>query len=266
MTQPTPWSPETYLLFEAERTRPVNDLLSIIPEGAAIRSAADLGCGPGNSTEILAKKFPNALVTGIDSSAEMLHAARQRLPNLTFEQADIETWTPAAKPDLILANASLQWVPGHATLFPHLLDQLEPGGMLAIQMPDNQADPTHRLMREIAANGPWSEKLAGAENARTEIAPADWYFSLLQSRGARPKIWRTTYYQPLAGGVAAIVAWFRSTGLRPFLAPLDHTEQEIYLARYQEELKTHYPELPSGEVLLPSPRLFIVATLSTTES
>jgi trans-aconitate 2-methyltransferase len=191
----------------------------------------------------------------------MLQAARERLPALTFEQADIQTWTPQEKPDLILANASLQWVPNHEKLLPRLLSQLADRGTLAIQMPDNTREPTHALMREIATAGPWRDKLAGAERARTSIAPIDWYFTLLQSHGARPNIWRTTYYQPLAGGTAAIVDWFRSTGLRPFLAPLNTEEQRHYLARYQAELKPHYPELPTGEVLLASPRLFIVATL-----
>ena len=152
------WSAKQYTMFEQQRTRPVRDLVAAIANGD-VRSAVDLGCGPGNSTEVLAERFPQAHITGMDSSDDMLVDARKRLPQLNFELADIGAWRPSQKYDVILANASLQWLPNHATLYPHLVDQLTPGGTLAIQTPDNLDEPAHRLAREVAADGPWAAKI-----------------------------------------------------------------------------------------------------------
>jgi SAM-dependent methyltransferase len=138
------WSATQYSLFEQQRTRPVRDLVAAIPLASA-QAAVDLGCGPGNSTEVLAERFPEATVTGLDSSDDMLRDARQRLPNVAFELADIGAWTPAQTCDVILANASLQWVPDHAALYPRLVSRLNAGGVLAVQTPDNLEEPAHRL-------------------------------------------------------------------------------------------------------------------------
>ena len=252
------WSPEQYLAFEDERTRAVRDLVQAIPATDAPR-AVDLGCGPGNSTEVLAARFPRAEITGVDSSPDMIAAARRRLPHLHFALAGIETWDDAAPFRVILANAVLQWVPDHATLLPRLAGKLAPGGSLAVQMPDNLDQPSHRLMREVAAEEPWAAKLADAAAARTPLPAAGWYYALLRPLCARVDIWRTTYHHPLAGA-AAVVEWVKGSGLRPFLAPLDPNERPAFLARYQEAVERAYPPLPDGTVLLPFPRLFIVAT------
>src|SRR5262245_60762448 len=129
------WSANQYVKFEDERTRPVRDLIAGIPNTQA-HTAVDIGCGPGNSTELLAQRFPGATVSGVDSSADMIAAARKRLPGVAFEMADITAWsaTPAAY-DVILANAVLQWVPDHDTLFPALIAKLGQGGTLAVQVP-----------------------------------------------------------------------------------------------------------------------------------
>jgi trans-aconitate 2-methyltransferase len=261
------WSAAQYLKFENERTRPVRDLLAALPPLDA-RTAVDIGCGPGNSTELLAARFPDAALTGLDNSADMISAARKRLPMVRFEVADIETWVRTDLPraegsvdgsvDVILANAVLHWVCDHAALFPALVARLTPGGALAVQMPDNLDEASHRLMREVAASGPWRSKLATAAAERVAIASADWYFNLLHSICAETEIWRTTYYHALAGG-DAIVEWFKGSGLRPFLAPLDDAECAAYLLRYTAEVKRAYPPLSDGTVLLPFPRLFIVA-------
>lgn len=253
------WSPGQYEKFEAERNRPIRDLLAQLLH-AHPASIADLGCGPGNSTELLVERFPEAEVVGMDSSPEMVQAARRRLPGIRFETGDIGSWPVPGPFDLLFANASLQWVPDHAALLPFLLGKLTPGGALAVQIPDNLDEPAHRLMRETAELGPWSEKLVNASSARVVRHSAEWYYRTLKGLGARVDIWRTTYHHPLPGGPGAISEWFKGTGLRPFLLPLDEPEQEEFLARYVESLGREYPASGDGTVLLPFPRLFFVAT------
>ncbi|WP_342358549.1 trans-aconitate 2-methyltransferase [Terrarubrum flagellatum] len=253
------WSVKQYVTFEDERTRPVRDLLRAIPTTDA-RRAIDLGCGPGNSTEALAAHFPQAAVSGMDSSPEMIEAARKRLPNIPFEVAAIETWSAKEPLDVIFANAALQWVPDHVSLYPRLVAQLAPGGSLAVQTPDNLDEPAHRLMREVAADGPWKDKLAKAAGARAPRESPDWYYNLMKPHCVRVDVWRTIYHHPLAGGANGIVEWFKATGLRPFINPLSEAEREAYLDRYRAELAKAYPALDDGTVLLPFPRLFVVAT------
>jgi trans-aconitate 2-methyltransferase len=250
------WSAKQYSMFEQQRTRPVRDLVAAIPDGD-VRSAVDLGCGPGNSTEVLAERFPKALVTGMDSSDDMLVDARKRLPTLNFELADIGVWNPAQKFDVILANASLQWLPDHATLYPHLVNQLTEGGTLAVQTPDNLDEPAHRLAREIAADGPWAAKIGAVKH--NERHTASYYFELLSKHCSTVDVWRTTYHHPLAGS-AAVVEWFKGSALRPFLAPLTDSEKSAFLDEYLARITQAYPALADGTVLLPFPRLFIIAT------
>jgi trans-aconitate 2-methyltransferase len=251
------WSARQYVAFEDERTRPARDLIAAIPLGEA-RTAIDLGCGPGNSTQALAARFPGARVGGLDSSPDMIAAARARLPQLAFEVADIAAWSPAEPVDVILANAVFQWLPDHGALFPRLVQALSGGGALAIQMPDNLGEPAHRAMLEVAAHGDWAQTLAAAAAERTVLASASWYYGLLAPHCARVDIWRTVYHHPLAGP-DAIVEWFKGSGLRPFLQPLDEARQAEFLARYRAAIAAAYPPLSDGAVLLPFPRLFIVA-------
>ncbi|MCF4998918.1 methyltransferase domain-containing protein, partial [Pseudomonas syringae] len=192
------WSAKQYVTFEDERTRPARDLLAAIPTVNA-QAVVDIGCGPGNSTELLVQRFPGASVRGLDSSADMIDAARQRLPDVQFDVATIDTWRGDGPFDVIFANAVLQWVPDHATLLPSLAGKLANGGSLAIQMPDNLNEPSHRLMREVAASGPWADKLAGAAGQRTDMADASAYFSMLRPHCARVDVWRTTYHHQLSG-------------------------------------------------------------------
>lgn len=250
------WSAKQYSMFEQQRTRPVRDLVAAIPEGD-VRTAVDLGCGPGNSTEVLADRFPQALVTGMDSSDDMLVDARKRLPALNFELADIGAWSPVQKFDVILANASLQWLPDHATLYPHLVNQLTPGGTLAVQTPDNLDEPAHKLAREVAADGPWAAKIGSVKH--NERHTASYYFELLSQHCSTVDVWRTTYHHPLAGS-AAVVEWFKGSALRPFLAPLTESERNAFLDEYLARITKAYPALADGTVLLPFPRLFIIAT------
>jgi len=257
MSSATDWQAQQYVLFESERTRPVKDLLAAVPS-TQVRFAVDIGCGPGNSTEVLAAHAPGASVRGLDSSTDMIAAARARLPQFQFEVSDITTWDAPGPYDLILANAVLQWVPGHEALFPRLASKLAPGGSLAVQMPDNLDEPAHRLLRDIAASGPWAGKLKGVE--RTMRYGAPWYYALLEPLCARVDVWRTIYHHPLAGGADAVVEWFKGSALRPFLAALDENERAAFVERYRDAVAQAYPALDDGTVLLPFPRLFIVAT------
>jgi len=254
------WDAAQYTRFEAQRNRPIHDLIAQLPQ-EGIRRAVDIGCGPGNSTELLIRRWPEATVSGFDNSPEMVAAARERLPGVQFEVTDAANWrAQGPAPDLLFSNAVFQWVPDHARVLPALVQQLASGGWLAVQMPDNLREPAHLLMVDVAAQGPWAERLAGVQ--REERPSADWYLRVLRDAGTSVDIWRTTYYHPLAGGLRAVVEWFKGSALRPFLKPLAHEEQGAFLARYEEALAGAYPVLDDGTVLLPFPRLFFVAQRS----
>ncbi|CAK9889713.1 MULTISPECIES: trans-aconitate 2-methyltransferase [Pseudomonas] len=251
------WSAAQYSTFENERTRPVRDLVAALPNQTVAR-AVDLGCGPGNSTQVLASRYSEAQVTGVDSSEDMIAAARQRLPQLAFEVGDIGNWSAEQGVDVILANASLQWLPDHALLYPHLVRQLTAGGSLAIQTPDNLDEPAHRQIREIARLGSWAGKVGDLQLPPRHTAA--YYYDVLSPHCRRVDVWRTTYYHPLAGGAPAVVEWFKGSALRPYLAALDAQEQADFLQYYLQAMEQAYPLAADGTVLLPFPRLFIVAT------
>lgn len=251
------WNPALYRRFESERTRPAIELLARVPLDDA-RCVVDLGCGPGNSTELLAARWPQAKVVGIDSSEAMLDSARERLPHLHFERADVAGWQPARAPDLIFANAVLQWVPGHEALFPRLFALLAPGGVLAVQMPDNLDEPSHRAMRDLAALPPWSQWLADTAALREKPLAAAAYYDLLAPQAASVDIWHTLYRHPM-DSPEAIVDWLRSTGLRVFVDPLPEDPRAGYLSAYRARIDAAYPARSDGRRLLGFPRLFIVA-------
>ena len=251
------WSAAQYVIFENERTRPVRDLLAAVPADIGARRVVDLGCGPGNSTELLSARFPGAAILGLNSSPDMIAAARRRLPQLRFDVVDIAQWRDQGLFDVILANAVLHWLPDHEHLLPALVSKLRPGGALAIQMPDNLDTPTHRLMRDTAMNGPWSRILATAAKARTALGEPAWYYERLLTLCSKVDIWHTTYYHRLAG-THAVVEWFRGSALVPFLEPLNVGERGAFLAEYTAAVARAYAPLPDGSVLLPFPRLFMV--------
>ncbi|MEI8145428.1 MAG: trans-aconitate 2-methyltransferase [Alphaproteobacteria bacterium] len=254
------WSAAQYVKFEDERTRPARDLLAHVPNHEP-REVVDLGCGPGNTTQLLLERFPHAHITGLDSSPDMIKNARARLKGIAFEVADLTTWMPPPTQtvDVVYANAVFQWIPGHETILPRLISLLPEGGSLAIQMPDNLDEPSHVAMRIAAGTGPWAEKLKPASGARTAIGSPTSYYQLLKPHCRRVDVWRTVYNHPL-DGVGGIVEWFKGSGLRPFLNLLSEPEKADYLARYTEEIAPHYPVQSDGKVLLAFPRLFIVAT------
>jgi trans-aconitate 2-methyltransferase len=251
------WSARQYLKFEDERTRPPRDLLARVPLESP-RRVIDLGCGPGNSTELLVARYPRAEVIGLDSSPDMLRQARERLPNCAFVQADLADWQPPEGTDLVFANAVFQWVPDHPAVLRRLLAALPPGGVLAVQMPDNTNEPSLALMREVAAKGPWTADLAPAVAARDDLPTPEAYYDLLKPLATELDIWHAVYNHVMAGP-ESIVEWFRGSGLRPFLSALRDSHRADYLALYAARIAEAYPARFDGKVLLRFPRLFIVA-------
>lgn len=255
------WSAHQYTQFENERTRPVRDLLAQVYPAKPLLTAADIGCGPGNSTGVLREHFADARISGIDSSAAMIASARERHADIEFRVADITAWSREPEQyDLILANASLQWIPNHEELLPRLLAKLQPGGTLAVQVPDNQQEPVHLLMQKVASDLRWSSALADARGILANRQSADWYYRTLTRYEARADVWKTTYFHVLKDGPRGVVDWFRSTGLRPYLSALSGEDQASFLDLYESEIAKAYPALLDGSVLLPFPRLFFIAT------
>jgi trans-aconitate 2-methyltransferase len=251
------WSAAQYLKFEDERTRPPRDLLAQVPLSRAAR-VVDLGCGPGNSTELLVARFPDAEVIGLDSSPAMLEQARDRLPKCKFIEADLSRWGPAERTDLLFGNAVFQWVPDHPAVLRRLLEGLPAGGVLAVQMPDNTDEPALALMREVATRGSWAKSSSINHAGRDELPRPGAYYDLLRPLCSGLDIWHTIYNHVMADH-AGIVEWFKGSALRPFLSALDPAMADEFVAAYLEEIKQHYATRYDGKVLLPFPRLFIVA-------
>jgi trans-aconitate 2-methyltransferase len=251
------WSATQYLKFEDERTRPPRDLLAQVPLQAP-RRVADLGCGPGNSTELLIERFPNAEVIGVDTSPDMLRQAHERLPRCRFVEGDLSTWIPEPDTGLLFGNAVFQWVPDHPEVLARLLQSLPSGGVLAVQMPDNTNEPALMLMEKVAAAGPWAAAIVQANAARNDLPRPEDYYDLLRPLCSRLDIWHT-HYNHIMANHAGVVEWFKGSALRPFLAPLDAEMRETFTARYTDEISHAYQARYDGKVMLKFPRLFILA-------
>jgi trans-aconitate 2-methyltransferase len=251
------WDPNQYLKFSDHRLRPALDLMAQIPLDAP-RSIYDLGSGPGTITRLLAERWPSAVVTGVDSSADMLAKARQEAPGVAFQQADIAHWSPPAPADLIFSNATLHWLDDHAALLPRLAAQLAPGGVLAVQMPCNRDSPSHLLMDEAAADGPWRAKLSRLRPVYGSVQTPDAYYRILAPVARSVDIWETTYLHILAGD-NPVAEWTKGTALRPYLDALDETERAAFFASYAARIAAAYPKQPDGNTLLPFRRIFFIA-------
>lgn len=251
------WSAAQYLKFEDERTRPSRDLLAQVPLDDP-RRVVDLGCGPGNSTQLLVERYPAAEVIGVDSSPDMLRQARERLPRNRFIEADLSTWTPEPGTDLLFGNAVFHWVPDHPNVLRRLLEALGPGGVLAVQMPDNANQPAVAVVEKIVSCGPWAAAMAQIKRRRKQLLPPEEYYDLFRPLCRRIDIWHI-HYNHLMENHAGVVEWFKGSGLRPWLAPLDAPMREAFLAKYTDEISHAYPPRCDGKVMLKFPRLFIVA-------
>jgi trans-aconitate 2-methyltransferase len=255
------WDAAQYRRFEDDRTRPSRELLARVPLEKA-RLAYDLGCGPGNSTELIVERYSEAEVIGVDSSPAMLEDARKRLPGTRFERGDLESWMPQGEaPDLLFANAVFQWVPRHREVLRRLLGALAKGGVLAVQMPDNLDEPSHALMRETANSAPFAGRMENAAAARGRLPDPESYYDLLKPLSLNVDVWHCIYNHVL-DSPQAIVEWVKSTGLRPFLDALAPEERPQFLELYRARLEKAYHTRVDGKVLLRFPRLFIVAQRS----
>lgn len=250
------WDPALYLQFSADRTRPAAELAAAIPGDAPAR-VLDLGCGPGNSTAVLAARFPNARLLGVDNSPAMVAAARAAYPQYEFAACDISSQLPVlgAGWDVVFSNACLQWVPGHRELLPALYALLAPGGVLAVQVPLQRAQPVHGLLRRLAAAPRWQKLLQPRPVHLLE--PAE-YWDLLAGLTPRFRLWQTVYYQQLESP-DALLEWYRGTGLRPYLAQLPESRRPAFEAEVLAGIRELYPARPGGGILFPFPRLFFLA-------
>jgi len=249
------WDPATYLAFAGERTRPAAELLARIPLEDP-KQVADLGCGPGNSTALLAARWPNAAIAGIDPSESMLAEAETSSVHACWVKADIATWTPDKPCDVIFSNAAFQWLDQHETLLPRLMAQVAGGGAFAFQVPRNFDAPSHVLMREVASGGPWRARLSHVR--RMGVLSPEKYFDLLSPGATRLDIWETEYLHVLEGD-DPVFRWVSGTGLRPYADELSGGEREDFLAAYRAQLRLAYPRRPDGSTLFPFRRLFVIA-------
>ncbi len=253
------WDPGQYQHFGDERSRPFFDLLARVAAGNP-RHVVDLGCGPGTLTATLARRWPGAEVRGIDSSPEMIEAARA-MPvaegqRLSFALGDIRDWRPDGRVDVIVSNAVLQWVPGHLTVLARWAGFLQPGGWLAFQIPGNFDQPSHAVLREMAGSGRWRALLAGVPLNRQAAEPAE-YLDLLARAGLDVDAWETTYLHVLHGE-DPVLDWYKGTGLRPVLAALQPDRAAEFLDEYRAWMGQAYPAAPYGTVF-PFRRVFVVA-------
>lgn len=250
------WNPDTYLQFAGPRTRPAAELLARVPVESPAR-VVDLGCGPGNSTALLAARWPEARLEGLDSSEEMLAQARASGVTADWVLADLAQWRPGAVYDVVYSNATLQWLPDHDALLPRLMGFVSQSGVLAFQVPVNLEAPSHALMREVASDPRWKAKLAGVREIHGSTAQGT--YEILKPHAALLDIWTTEYLQVL-DGEDAVYRWVSATGLRPFVQALEGQEQASFIATYKARLNQAYPRRADGTTLFPFQRLFVVAT------
>lgn len=256
------WDANLYLKFADSRMRPALDLMGRLDPANAVRpghAIYDLGCGAGNISRILAERFPQAPVIGIDSSEDMLAKARSQSadPRISFSTGDLTRFEPSLLPSILYSNAAYQWVEGHIDYFPGLLKLLPSGGQLAIQMPRNHEAPSHALMQVAAKAGPWRDKIEQVKGIRSVHDPAR-YYDALKPLCSDLEVWETIYQQALTGK-DPVAQYTAGSGLRPYMAALDESERAGFYETYCKLLAEAYPTRPDGITLFPFRRLFIVA-------
>ncbi len=247
------WNPELYLQFQRQRTQPAIDLANRA-RACSPKTIADLGCGPGNSTAVLYSLFPDSEIIGLDNSQSMVEKARSLHPELSFRQEDAGSLS--GQYDLLFSNACLQWVPGHKTLLPHLMDRLNPGGMLAVQVPRNGEEPLMRAITRLGEDPKWHFQKKELE-PNMVLNPED-YYRILSSCAGEFQIWETVYYHMMPSH-QALLDWVRSTRLRPYLNALSPEEGRAFEQELLEQAKALYPFTENGEILFRFRRLFFTA-------
>ena len=257
-TGPQTWDPATYLGFAGERGRAFVDLVARI-DAAAPAEVVDLGCGDGSTTALLRRRWPTARITGVDSSPDMLAGARAHaVPGeLTFAAGDVRTWRPAAPVDVLISNAVLHWVPDHDRLLDRWARELAPGGWLAVQVPGNQAAPTHALLAALCRAPRWAGRLAAAAPAADAVLDPSGYLDVLTAAGLSADVWETTYLHVLTGE-DPVLRWVSGTVLRPVLELLDDEAAAELTAEYAAALRAAYPRRGDGTTVLPFRRVFAV--------
>jgi len=251
------WDPAQYLKFGDHRLRPAIDLLNRIGAEAP-DEVYDLGAGAGNVTKLIRARWPEARITGVDSSEAMLAKAAAAVPDVAWQQADLASWQPPRPADVIYSNAALHWLTAHSEVFPSLVRALKPGGTLAVQMPRNFLAPSHTAIDEAARSGPWRDKLEPLLRPVPVSEPA-FYFDLLAPLTAELDIWETEYLHVLEGD-DPVKEWTKATWLNPLLDALAEPERGQFERRYADMVAEAYPKRPDGRTLLPFRRLFIIAT------
>ena len=247
------WSSSQYLKFKNQRTQPAVDLAMRVVEKRP-KTVVDIGCGPGNSTAVLRRIFPDAELLGIDSSPDMIERARREHPDLRFRLCDARALE--GQYDLLFSNACLQWIPDHASLIPALMDKLREGGTLAVQMPMNGEEPLYHLIREMAAEPEWGLRDAVLQTNET-ITPAA-YFDILTGCAADFDKWEVKYYHPLADH-RALVEWVKGTKLRPHLDFLGAERGRQFEEALVRRAAALYPVRKDGGVVLGFRRFFFTA-------
>jgi trans-aconitate 2-methyltransferase len=261
------WDPDQYLKFADDRGRPFQDLIARVTADNPA-AVVDLGCGPGNLTRALAARWPGARVEGLDASPEMITRARSGAGadptdagdgagTVDFRVGDLRHWTPGVPVDVIVSNATLQWVPEHLDLLERLTGFLRPAGWLAFQVPANFDAPTHTELADLLAAPRWRDRLSGVEIPRGRVEEPGTYLARLAALGLRPQVWETTYLHVLPGD-NAVLEWMRGTGLRPVLAALSPAEGAELEDEFGGRLRLAYPPQEFGTVL-PFRRIFAAA-------
>ena len=250
------WDPAQYLKFAAPRFRPAMDLLARVAIEIP-KTVYDLGCGAGNVTRLLAQRWPDARVVGVDDSAEMFAQTAKEAPGIVWQCQSIANWAPDRAADLIYSNAALHWLPNHQALFRRLMGCLTPGGVLAVQMPRNFSEPSHALIRETVAGGPWRDRPAPLVQP-SPVAPPEYYYDLLAPLAAELDMWETQY-QHVLDGEDPVKEWTKGTWLKQFLDALDEGDRPAFEADYAVRLRKAYPRRADGKTVFPFRRLFIVA-------
>ncbi len=251
------WDPDLYLTYKNERTQPSIDLVSRITLSSAPRSIIDIGCGPGNSSQVLMQRWPQAQLFGIDSSPAMIERAKRDYPSHTWIVADASGYRSDTKFDIVFSNAALQWIPNHIRLLDVLCNLLSANGVLAVQIPQFREMPLSKAIEKAAENEQWQKKMDGCSSALT-YHDYRFYYDHLADRFRSFEIWETYYLHPLASHTA-ILAWIKSTGLKPYLDCLqDNAETEQFEDEVLQEIKKVYPLQKNGMVILPFKRLFFI--------